>query len=115
MLAENSRKRALVIARAAEDSRALEIVVLDMRPLMTLCDYFVIGHGRSLPHLEAIADSIEEEMQRHNIRVHHREGGKKGPWMVLDYLSVVVHIFSEEARRFYDLEHLWADAAAVNH
>lgn len=112
-MVENSRERALMIAQAAEERRAQDVVVMDMRPLMTFCDYFVIAHGRSPAHIDAITESIQEQMEQHQIRFHHREGRPEAQWIVLDYLSVVVHIFSEELRDFYDLEHLWADAPRV--
>jgi len=112
-LAENSRERALMIAQAAAERRAQDVVVMDMRPLMTFCDYFVITHGRSPAHIDAITESIEERMEQHQIRFHHREGRSAAQWVLLDYLSVVVHIFSEETRHFYDLERLWADAPRV--
>ena len=102
-----------MIAGAAEERRALDIVVMDMRPLMTLCDYFVIAHGRSPAHIDAIIQSIDEKMAQQQIKRHHREGQAKAGWVVLDYLSVVVHIFSEEGRRFYSLERLWADAPRI--
>ena len=104
-----------MIAQAAEQSRTLDVVVLDMRALTTVCDYFVIGHSRSATHLEAISRNIREQLAQHDVRPHHREGTKQGQWLVLDYLSVVVHLFNAEARRFYDLERLWADAAVVEH
>ena len=113
VLAETSRERALIIAEVAEEHRARGAVVMDMRPLMTLCDYFVIAHGRSPAHIDAITDSIQEKMEQHKIKLHHREGHAEGSWVILDYGSVVVHIFSEEARRFYNLERLWADAMRV--
>ena len=102
-----------MIARTAQERRAVDVVVMDMRPLMTVCDYFVIGHSRSRAHIDAITENIEEKMKQHQIRPHHREGRAEAGWVVLDYWGVVVHVFSEEARRFYNLEHLWADAPVI--
>jgi len=113
-LAENSRERALMIAGAAQARRALDIVILDMRPLMTLCDYFVITHGRSAAHSRAITENVLQDMKQQQISPHHREGGRDDRWIVLDYSTVVVHIFSQEARAFYALERLWGDADRID-
>ena len=112
-MAENSLERALMIVRAAQARRALDVVILDMRPLMTLCDYFVITHGRSAAHIRAITEDILEDMKQQQISPHHREGRGNERWAILDYTSVVVHIFSDEARTFYALERLWGDADRI--
>ena len=109
-LPEKTYEHALTAARAADDARALEIVVLDMRALTSICDYFVICHGRSPTHTRAVAEQIEQTMKQCNIHPHHREGRAQASWIVLDYLDVVVHVFSEETRQFYAIERLWGDA-----
>jgi ribosome-associated protein len=112
-LAEQSYEHALTAARSADKARALELVILDVRSLTSVCDYFVICHGRSATHVRAAADQIEEGMKQHDIPRHHREGRAQANWIVLDYMGVVVHIFSEELRAFYELERLWGDAPRV--
>jgi len=107
------KQRALQIAHAALERRGEEVLVLDMRGLMTICDFFVICNGRSRLHVEAIAEEIEEEMETKGIRANHCEGIPDASWVILDYLDVVVHIFSPEARKFYDLEGLWGDAPRI--
>lgn len=107
------REKALQAARAAVDRRGEEVLVLDMRGLMTICDYFVICNGRSRLHVEAIAREIEEQMKAEGIRMFQSEGIPDASWVILDYLDVVVHIFEPQARRFYDLERLWGDAPRV--
>ncbi len=104
---------ALLIGQAAEQRGGLDVTVLDMRELMAICDYFVICHGRSRAHLRAIAEAIEERLERDQTRVQHREGPRDDTWMILDYGPVVVHIFSEAGRDFYALERLWIDAVRV--
>jgi len=103
----------LLAAAAAEEARALEIVILQVGTMLPVCDYFVICHSRSAVHGEAICDKIQERMAQAGVGLHHREGAAKGEWTILDYLDVVVHIFSERARRFYALERLWAEAPRV--
>ena len=89
------------------------LVVLDMREVMTITDYFLICHGRSKVHCQALAEHITEEMKKQGLALKHAEGLRDGIWIILDYLHVVVHIFTEEARGFYDLRRLWGDAEEV--
>lgn len=107
------RERAMRIAEAADDRRALEIDILDMRGLMTICDYFVICNGRSRLHVDAIAEEIDEQMSELGIEPRHIEGIPDSSWVILDYLDVVVHVFEPDARGFYNLEGLWHDAVRV--
>ena len=107
------KSKALKIVSIAEEKKAVDPVILDVRKISTFCDFFVIITGTSQMHIRSIADGIEEEMKKHGVRCNHREGDYESRWLVLDYASVVVHIFDEEMRGFYDLEHLWADASRV--
>lgn len=107
------REQADAITTAAHGRRALDIVLMDMRRVTTICDYFVICHGRSPQHLEAIREEIEEQLEEAGLRPGHVEGDRRAQWVVMDYLDVVVHIFTEETRRIYDLQRLWADAEIV--
>lgn len=104
---------AFEITHAAANRGALDLVVLDMTKLTTVCDYFIICHGRSSIHCQAISEEIQEHLEKEGIKPTHREGVKEATWILLDYLHVVVHIFDEETREFYGLERLWADAEAL--
>ena len=110
---EISQDHALIAAEGADEARALDIVILDLRALTAVCDYFVICHGRSAIHIRSVADEIEEAMQQRQLARHHREGRAQATWIVLDYIDVVVHVFTEETRNFYALEHLWGDAPRI--
>lgn len=103
----------MYLAQAAEEARAQEIVILQVGDLISVCDYFVICHSRSPLHSEAICARIDEHMRERGCYPHHREGGQRGEWVIMDYLDVVLHVFSEQARKFYDLERLWAEAPRV--
>jgi ribosome-associated protein len=105
----------MLVAQGMEKRRALDVMVLDMRELMTICDYFVICHGRSLTHVEAIAETVEEHLSEHGLRPNHIEGRRGATWVILDCGSTVGHIFTEETRDFYDLERLWEGAPVVDH
>lgn len=108
-----AHEKALEIAKVALKHGAQDLMILDMREVMTITDYFVICTGRSRLHCTAIAEHIEEELSERGTYIKHHEGLKDGIWIILDYLDVVVHIFEEEARDFYDLRRLWADATEV--
>jgi len=112
-LVEKPHEHALVAAQGADEARALDVIILDLQGITAVCDHFVICHGRSTTHLRAVADKIQDSMKAASIPLHHREGRAQGNWLVLDYLDVVVHVFSEETRAFYALERLWGDAPRV--
>lgn len=114
-MAVDPLEKAMLIAQGMERRRALDVMILDMRELMAICDYFVICHGRSQAHVDAIGESVEEHLEQAGIRPDHREGHRHATWIILDYGSAVGHIFSEEAREFYDLERLWEDAPVIEH
>ena len=114
-MAADPLQKAMWIAEGMENRRALDVMVLDMRPLMTICDYFVICHGRSQTHAEAICEAVEDHMEQNGLRPNHREGRRGATWTVFDYGSAVGHVFTEAARDFYDLERLWEDAPVIEH
>ena len=97
-------------AKAALDIKARNVVVLDLRGLSSVTDFFVICSGNSDTHVEGIADNIARKLAECEVKLWHREGERKTSWILLDYIDVIVHIFREEARSFYDLERLWGDA-----
>ena len=106
-------ERARALARAAEERRARNVIALDLRELTTLCDYFVICHGQSRAHVRAIAQELGEFVKREKIPLLHREGSHETQWIILDCGDVIVHVFGEETRGFYDLEGLWSDATVA--
>jgi len=96
--------------RAALGRKARDLLLLDVRELTTLADVFILCTGRSNRQVSAIADHIRRYMKDHGVRPLYVEGLKEGHWALLDYGQVVVHVFYESVRQFYDLEGLWADA-----
>jgi ribosome-associated protein len=99
---------------AAQDKQALDISVLNLRGSGAFADYFLLCSGSSQPQIQAIGESIEEKLGRQGRRVAHREGKSSAEWVLLDYGYFVVHIFSERARQYYDLERLWRNAERVD-
>ena len=109
-----SRESAIVLAKALDSKKGMEIKVLKTEELTTLADYFVICTASSTTQIKALADVCEKALKDAGEPPHHIEGHRGGTWILLDFSSVVVHIFNEEAREFYDLERLWSDAAPVD-
>ena len=107
------KELALAIARALDSKKGQDIKVLKTEELTTLADYFVICSATSTTQVKALADVAEETAKQLGEPPHHIEGHRGGVWTLLDFSSVVVHVFMEEARQFYDLERLWADAVPV--
>ncbi len=100
----------MAIANAAADKKALDIVFIKMKKVSSVCDFFVIASGASTTQVRAIADHISVKLKEKGCRLWHSEGQREASWILLDYGDVVVHVFLEEIRRFYDLERLWGDA-----
>ncbi len=106
----DAKELALIIGRAADEKKAEDILIMDMRDVTVITDYFLICTGRSGIQVQAIVDNIEEKVEEAGIRVNHKEGFREAKWVLLDYGSVIVHVFQDEDRAFFDLERLWADA-----
>jgi ribosome-associated protein len=111
----DSRKLALLCREFADNKKAEDIVILDVRKLSSVTDYFVIASGTSEPHLRAIVDEITDQLRdEHDIRPLRRDGTVHGAWVVMDFFDVIVHVMRADAREHYDLESLWGDAKAVS-
>src|ERR1044071_6343116 len=107
----DSRKLASLCRELADNRKAEDIVILDLRKLSNITDYFVICTGTSEPHLRAIVEEITEKLEDdYGLRPRAREGQANTSWVVLDYFDVIVHIMREEVRELYNLEALWGDA-----
>lgn len=108
-----SRLLARKIAKIASAHKAGDIIVLDLRKLVSFTDYFVIASGGSDRHVQAIADSIHDDIRKAGRLPLGEEGMRQGHWALIDYGDVVAHIFYESDRRHYQLERLWHDATRV--
>jgi ribosome-associated protein len=100
-------------ARAAQERKAVDIVVLDVQGLSSVTDYFLVCSGRSTTHLQTISDAIHAGLKAAGVRPAHAEGRAASGWILLDYGDVLVHMFLEDTRAYYALERLWGDAPAV--
>ena len=99
---------------AAQDKQAVDIAVLNLEGAGAFAEYFLLCSGRSQPQIKAIAEAIEERLDREGTHLAHREGKANAEWVLLDYGPFVVHIFSERAREYYDLERLWRNAERID-
>ena len=108
-----SKGRAMDIAVAALEKKALDLLVLEMAPLVYYTDYFVICSGTSSKHVLAIADAVEDSLLERKVKPVSIEGKRQAKWVLMDYGDVVVHVFDVSAREYYELEKLWLDAPRV--
>lgn len=104
------RALAALAAREAADRKGSDVALLDLRGLTSATDFFVVASGESDVQVKSIADRIESRLKEEDVRPWHVEGLSNAYWVLLDYVDFVVHVFHRDARDYYDLERLWADA-----
>jgi len=111
--APDSRDVAVAAARAASEKQGSRIVILDVRELIVITDYFVIASGSSDRQVRTVIEEVEKALRGLGVKPVRREGESAAAWVLLDFVDVVVHVFGEEERDYYDLERLWRDAPSV--
>ena len=109
-----SRELAEIAVKALDSKKGKEIRLIRIDKITTLAEYFVICTGTSNTQINALCDAVEKELTEKGEEPLHRGGYRGGTWVLLDYGCVVVHVFNDEARKFYSLEHLWADGEEVD-
>ena len=107
------RTLAVRAARAAAEKQGRDILVLQVRDLIAITDYFVIVSGATDRQVKAIGDAVEDELRRSGAKPIRREGERDMRWLLLDFADIIVHVFHEEDRAYYELERLWKDAPSV--
>ncbi|RUM39712.1 MAG: ribosome silencing factor [Desulfobulbus sp.] len=110
----NGLELATICSQVALDTKAEDLVVLDVRGISSFTDYFVIMSGRSSRHVQGLAEAIESELRSKRVNNKHSEGLQEGHWVLLDYGDIVAHVFYKDNRQFYDLEGLWHDAPRLD-
>ncbi|WP_028582534.1 ribosome silencing factor [Desulfogranum japonicum] len=105
---------AALATQVALDTKAEDLVVMDVRGIASFTDFFVVMNGRSTRHVQGLAEAIEQELRSKRVSSKHSEGMREGKWVLLDFSDIVVHIFYHESRQFYDLEGLWHDAPRLD-
>ncbi|GBE05360.1 ribosomal silencing factor RsfS [bacterium BMS3Abin10] len=110
----DSKKKAIKAAKTANSKKAKDILVLELKDISSIADYFVICSGESSTQVKAIAEAIDEKFSKDKMQPLGREGVNFARWILMDYGDVVVHIFDKESRDYYELEKLWLDAPRVS-
>ena len=105
---------AAIAVKALDDKKGVDITLLEIAQVTTLADHFLICTGTSNTHVKSLCDAVEEALDQAGEPALRREGHRSGTWVLLDYGCLVVHVFTEETRQFYDLERLWGDAKRVD-
>lgn len=108
-----SLETAKLAAKALDDKKGLDIRIIKIDDISSIADYFVIATGTSGTHVRSLADEVEFRLDEAGLSVSAVEGQHNDTWILLDYIDVVVHVFSEEAREYYSLERLWEDGEVI--
>ena len=109
-----SYEQAILAVKALDGKKGLNIQVIEISDISVLADYMVIATGNSSTHVRALADEVEYQLDKAGVSVSHIEGYRSDTWILLDYVDVIVNVFSEEARDFYDLDRMWQDGKPVD-
>jgi len=107
-------KSLLIALNAIDAKKGVELVVLDVSKVASFASFFILCTGESSRQVQAIADEVELQLKKQGFRANHIEGYRNAEWVLLDYVDVVVHVFSKRARAYYDLERLWRDAKRLD-
>ena len=102
-----------IACKALDDKKAKDIKIIDIHEVSVMADYFIIADGSNLNQVQAMADNVEEKMAEAGYQVRQTEGYQSANWILLDYGDVIVHVFDEENRLFYDLERIWRDGKVL--
>lgn len=109
----NSKEIARLACEAMEDKKAQDIKIINIEQVSTLADYFIIASGSNRNQVQAMSDNVEEKLGRAGYEPKSIEGFQSADWVLMDYIDVIVHVFSRESRDFYDLERIWRDGKVV--
>lgn len=107
---DNEQKAVLALRAELDKKFAKDIAVMDLEGISPIADFFVIATGGSAPQLAALTQTAEETLKAHGMQLHHTEGLQSGKWILLDFGTIIVHLFDKESREYYNLERIWGDA-----
>lgn len=110
----NAKAIALAARAALEDKQGIDPIILDIRKLTSVADYFLLVHGNSDRHVRTLADAVLDTLHEKKIKPHHTEGLQEAKWILIDYGSVMIHVFHRDTRAFYNLERLWGEGKILN-
>ncbi len=110
----NSKEMAKIAVKALEDKKAIDIKVIDISTISVIADYFIIASGSNTNQVQAMSDNADDELTKAGYQRKQLEGYKTANWILMDYNDIIIHIFSEEDRLFYDLERIWHDGKDIS-
>ncbi len=110
----NSKEMVKIAYNALDDKKANDIRIIYIGDISSIGDYLVIADGSNNNHVQALCDNVDEMMHKSKYKLKNKEGYSNGGWILLDYYDIIVHIFSENERSFYDLEHIWHDGRDIS-
>ena len=113
MVLKNSKEMAKIAINALEDKKANDIKILDISDVSVLADYFIIASGSNRNQVQAMADEVQEMLYKAGYESRQVEGYQTANWILMDYQDIIIHVFDEENRLFYDLERIWRDGSLV--
>ena len=108
-----AQEMAAIVYKALDDKKAFDIKILDIKKISAVADYFVIADGTNKNQVQAMCDSVEEEMHKAGFSLRQREGRASGSWILLDFGDVIIHVFDKESRDFYNIERAWKDGKEI--
>ncbi|MFH1384916.1 MAG: ribosome silencing factor [Candidatus Omnitrophota bacterium] len=108
-----TKQIALSVKNICEEKKGEDVIILDVRKISDITSYFVIAHGNSTRHVSALADYIREDLKQKKMKPWHVDGMSEATWVVLDCGDVMVHVFTKDTRKYYNLERLWGDAPRI--
>ena len=108
------REMADIAVKALEEKKAIDIKIIDISHISTLADYFIIASGSNRSQVQAMADAVDEALDKTGVHARSTEGYQNANWILLDYGDIVVHLFVVENRLFYDLERIWRDGRVIS-
>ncbi|MBO6148305.1 MAG: ribosome silencing factor [Lachnospiraceae bacterium] len=111
---KSSEELVKLVVSALEDKKGEDIAVLDIHEVTVIADYFILATGKSSSQIEAMTEAVDEVLAKENVFVKHTEGLQGKNWILMDYGDIIVHIFDQENRIFYDLERIWKDGKKVS-
>lgn len=109
----DTKEQAHLIAKALSSKKGLDVEVIKISDVSVLADYIVIATGTSSTHVKALADEVEYQLDEADFSVSHVEGHRGNGWILLDYIDIIVHVFDDKSREYYNLERLWEDGTVV--
>ena len=114
MTTKNAKEMAKIAAAALEDKKARDLKILDISDVSVLADYFIIASGSNRNQVQAMVDEVEEKLGKAGYTPKQIEGYQTANWILMDYQDLIIHVFDEENRLFYDLERIWSDGKVVS-